>query len=460
MQFNNNNVAGYPYHPCAFSPLSEDEPWERDRLARTTPAHRTSSVPAMHRYLEEMDHPLFTAEKMHDDVTMHPFPSLEFEPSIYPHPATYAYILPRHIPSPSNSGPSSSHISSDWSDRRSTPWSSPDPTCSPRIAYDNLSYNYGGNHSFEDIERSISGPCVTLHEVQCYADTQPEKAAFDDGSEVYYASYAQEGYQPMQPNAEPSNNGLSNASASTYGEERSPELPNLRRRRTQSTQSITSPHLPSKVTKRPARTKRSSSYQTKSPVESNNGSGPCVSIRAFPCPFTVYGCSSTFGTKNEWKRHVNTQHMRLGYWRCDQCDHSERKPNDFNRKDLFIQHVRRMHPIDDVKTVKSKASRPKTAKNDPEEQAMAAIALKCFRCIRSPPEQSGCLFCDAVFKGPCTWDERLEHIGRHMDTTKKENEAPVDPREWQEDPVLQKWLEHEGLIVGNGGDWVLAEGRA
>lgn len=37
--------------------------------------------------------------------------------------------------------------------------------------------------------------------------------------------------------------------------------------------------------------------------------------------------------------------MRLGFWRCDQCPDVHCKPNDFNRKDLFIQHVRRMHPV-------------------------------------------------------------------------------------------------------------------
>ena len=36
-----------------------------------------------------------------------------------------------------------------------------------------------------------------------------------------------------------------------------------------------------------------------------------------------------------------TQHFRMGFWRCDQCTDSPDRPNDFNRKDLFVQHVRR-----------------------------------------------------------------------------------------------------------------------
>jgi hypothetical protein len=83
-------------------------------------------------------------------------------------------------------------------------------------------------------------------------------------------------------------------------------------------------------------------------------------LRSFPCPLAPYGCTASFGAKNEWKRHAATQHFRLGFWRCDLCppetktlnshksnNSNNRKPNptynDFNRKDLFIQHVRRMH---------------------------------------------------------------------------------------------------------------------
>ncbi|KAK1918458.1 hypothetical protein P3342_001376 [Pyrenophora teres f. teres] len=41
--------------------------------------------------------------------------------------------------------------------------------------------------------------------------------------------------------------------------------------------------------------------------------------RPFPCPLAAYGCTSNFPSKNEWKRHVSTQHIKLTYWRCDLC---------------------------------------------------------------------------------------------------------------------------------------------
>ena len=39
--------------------------------------------------------------------------------------------------------------------------------------------------------------------------------------------------------------------------------------------------------------------------------------RIFTCSFAPYGCQSTFVSKNEWKRHVTSQHLQLGFYRCD-----------------------------------------------------------------------------------------------------------------------------------------------
>ncbi len=38
------------------------------------------------------------------------------------------------------------------------------------------------------------------------------------------------------------------------------------------------------------------------------------SLRTFTCTFGRYGCTSTFRTKNEWKRHVASVHMRDPFW--------------------------------------------------------------------------------------------------------------------------------------------------
>lgn len=199
---------------------------------------------------------------------------------------------------------------------------------------------------------------------------------------------------------------------------------------------------------KPAKQPRSNKRQSGQPKSARTHTN-----RAFPCPFAAYGCPATFGSKNEWKRHINTQHMRLGYWRCDLCD--QVRPNDFNRKDLFIQHMRRMHSSENKKSADSKPA----AKNDPEEQALAAAANRCWRHIHSPPEHSSCLFCDVKFNGVGTWDERLEHIGRHMELIVKEGEV-VDTTKWEKDLALEEWLVREEILVGSkDGGYTLAENK-
>ena len=456
MALYDNTIAAYDYRS-----------WDHDRSFRSMSIDRhapmtSATLPSMQRFLQEPDRQWFTTNHIDIDAPMPSFPHFETEPLDCLQSIPHVYGASQRIPSPSHSGPPS-YISSSWSDRQSTPISSPDTSVvarSPQMAYaGQFDYSYGDHRVLEDTKPTVNGMCVALNQIQTYEDTQPEQGTLDDEQAYCYASFQQEGYQPMESDVEPSVNGNVNGIDPDYGERSCPESPNLRHRR-HGTRSNSSPRHRSKIGKRPTEKKRSPSYQAKTATTKSNACCQSNSNRSFPCPFAIYGCLSVFGSKNEWKRHVNTQHMRTGYWRCDQCDQSERKPNDFNRKDLFIQHVRRMHPQTNGKTAKPRTNGPRSAKNDPEEQEMAEVAHRCFRRIRCPPEKSGCLFCDAKFNGPSTWDERLEHIGKHMEATKKDNEEPVDPKDWQEDSALHDWLAREGIIARAGKGWALAEGRA
>ena len=191
--------------------------------------------------------------------------------------------------------------------------------------------------------------------------------------------------------------------------------------------------------------------------------------RPFTCTFRRYGCASTFGSKNEWKRHVSSQHLRLGVYRCDQgacmpqARHHGRKAsstsvpqedliyNEFNRKDLFTQHVRRMHDPN------------KRASKEVDfdfEGTLEATRQRCWRLLRDPPSCSACGFCapdpktkqPVVFSGPGSWDERMEHVGRHLEKCEKDcNE--------EEDVVLRNWLIQEGLLEWtNGGGKIVGVG--
>ncbi|KAL9637519.1 MAG: hypothetical protein Q9164_002134, partial [Protoblastenia rupestris] len=63
--------------------------------------------------------------------------------------------------------------------------------------------------------------------------------------------------------------------------------------------------------------------------------------RPYTCLFSPYACTLNFGSKNEWTRHIRVQHLQLEHWVCDldKCAGT----HSFDRKDLFTQHVRRMH---------------------------------------------------------------------------------------------------------------------
>ena len=183
--------------------------------------------------------------------------------------------------------------------------------------------------------------------------------------------------------------------------------------------------------------------------------------RPFTCTFRIYGCLSTFGSKNEWKRHVSSQHLRLGFWRCNleqclprqQADTSDEEVeelifNDFNRKDLFTQHLRRMHSPPPSSSAAEKAEFNTSLEN---------VTRNCFMAIRNSPPRSVCGFCntnathEVAFEGQGAWEARMEHVGRHLESGHGRG------GKWVEDQGLKDWLVSEGLIEGNdkNGWWLV-----
>lgn len=227
--------------------------------------------------------------------------------------------------------------------------------------------------------------------------------------------------------------------------------------------------------------------------------------RPFKCSFQRYGCPANFGSKNEWKRHVSSQHLRLGIYRCDiktcipnqprrkssstsygkSLQKAESDPsspssdrpsetttghNEFNRKDLFTQHVRRMHgPGQSRSSHKNMTS----AETNEFEVQIEAIRQRCWVQLRNPPPRSFCGFCrfeheqqqkqqhdhiingldiqsglggmvDMVFEGDGAWDDRMEHVGKHLEKGET-GEA--------EDDGLRQWMVDEGLLLKNNGKW-------
>ncbi|KAK7520110.1 hypothetical protein IWZ03DRAFT_343601 [Phyllosticta citriasiana] len=183
--------------------------------------------------------------------------------------------------------------------------------------------------------------------------------------------------------------------------------------------------------------------------------------RPFPCPLAGYSCQATFASKNEWKRHVSTQHIRLGFWRCELCpntiDGITTSYNDFNRKDLFAQHLRRMHYVNS--SAGHAVPRGPSRDHPVTDENMAEYLRRCYIKLRDAPPKSSCLFCCQTFEGTGSWDERMEHVGRHFEKDKKPECTIYGVDTWREDEELRDWLCSEGLVeCDHRGVWQLGDG--
>ncbi|KAJ5233122.1 hypothetical protein N7468_006078 [Penicillium chermesinum] len=191
-----------------------------------------------------------------------------------------------------------------------------------------------------------------------------------------------------------------------------------------------------------------------------------VYTRAQPSPSRSPARSSRrhhtiFVSKNEWKRHVLSQHLQLGFYRCDvgKCNHHPRsrsqnsspppgQPNDFNRKDLFTQHQRRIH------APWQQPGRRRAPSEDEQaafEAGLEQVRQRCWHELRQPPLHSQCVFCQEVFSGEGSWDARMEHVGRHV-----ERDDPQTLSHANEDVLLREWGLREGILQLVDGQFRLA----
>lgn len=186
--------------------------------------------------------------------------------------------------------------------------------------------------------------------------------------------------------------------------------------------------------------------------------------RDFPCLLRPYGCDATFTSKNEWKRHISTQHLCLRVWRCDLCPEAASRPNEFNRKDLFAQHLKRMHSPQYPKYNEADKIDNKTEqmidKQEPSctnhsadaESGLDGIFERCLVQIREPPPKLCCTFCDATFRCHGTCEEWLEHVGRHLMLLAKGGpaeskiKAEYDEVELREDVLFRDWLVKQKVL--------------
>jgi hypothetical protein len=216
--------------------------------------------------------------------------------------------------------------------------------------------------------------------------------------------------------------------------------------------------------------------------------------RPFICVFHFAGCESTFASKNEWKRHVMSQHLMLEFWLCTEgnCNRTEAagsaasarrstsaqrrlghasasmsRPSAaahsggavFNRKDLHRQHLCRMHMPKRIKQEIEPLQKVDKSASTAEWNEMANEFQKRAHRVRCDlPTYMTCPVagCDADFTSENAWDQRMEHMARHLEQAAVDKEPPVGFGGGA-DPTLMQWALRPDVAVirqDDHGRWV------
>ncbi|KAI9891664.1 MAG: hypothetical protein M1814_002599 [Vezdaea aestivalis] len=149
---------------------------------------------------------------------------------------------------------------------------------------------------------------------------------------------------------------------------------------------------------------------TRCPKKVNRRKHMMRHTRPYGCTFL--DCYKTFGSKNDWKRHENSQHFQLEMWRCQQPnDKGGQCPKHFYRREVFQRHLKDAHSI----------TKEEELRNQLKERQ---IGRNCQR-------QVWCGFCMQVIQlknsGLAAWEERYSHIEVHFKSGMSIDEyVPVD----------------------------------
>ncbi|KAI0425954.1 hypothetical protein F5Y09DRAFT_80093 [Xylaria sp. FL1042] len=129
-----------------------------------------------------------------------------------------------------------------------------------------------------------------------------------------------------------------------------------------------------------------------------------------PYGCTMPDCDKRFGSKNDWKRHENTQHFMSEMWRCDE----ESCEKLCQRREMFKAHLEKDHQI-------------------AEPNKLDAKLEKC-RVGRNCEARFWCGFCQKILEikqqGHQAWAERFDHIDEHF--SGRNDRARKDPSEWKD----------------------------
>jgi hypothetical protein len=61
------------------------------------------------------------------------------------------------------------------------------------------------------------------------------------------------------------------------------------------------------------------------------------------------------------------------------------------------------------------------------------------------------VFCEEKFEGDGAMESRIEHVGKHMESRRRNGLYPVAVADWNEDKELEAWSLLHGMIVKRKG---------
>jgi hypothetical protein len=132
--------------------------------------------------------------------------------------------------------------------------------------------------------------------------------------------------------------------------------------------------------------------------------------RPYGCTFV--NCWKRFGSRNDWKRHENSQHYMQEMWRCGLLGASDAKCGKvYWNEDTFRSHLTRKH----TQTLQNELGLPI---DFGKEQVPAEFTRKMHLGCEGH-EHFWCGFCGELIAQILgthnAWEQRFKHIGDHFD---------------------------------------------
>ncbi|KAF4785112.1 hypothetical protein HER10_EVM0002718 [Colletotrichum scovillei] len=119
-----------------------------------------------------------------------------------------------------------------------------------------------------------------------------------------------------------------------------------------------------------------------------------------PYGCTFAGCKKKFGSKNDWKRHENSQHFQLEVWKCSEGrseGDNESCGKVCHRRETFRSHLQKEHKMDDSSNIEKVLEECRVGRNGEPK-------FWCGFCVK---------IVDIKKKGTNAWGERFDHIDNH-----------------------------------------------